>query len=102
MYQPPNDPNFHNDQTQAYPQYQPPYQPQAPYQQQPYQQQPYPPQPGSFAPPPPSQKSGLWRRYRSAKKSVQWGIGCGAIILALLVCSVCASASAAANPQKAP
>lgn len=74
MQQPPdNDPHpsdFYNDQTEAYPPYQPP-------------------QPGSFAPP--ARQPGLWARYRSAKKSIQWSIGCGAAILALIVCGMGAS-----------
>jgi hypothetical protein len=69
-----------------------PSQPQLPSQQ-------YPPHPGSFIPQRPVQQPGLWTRYRSASKSVQWAIGCGSLLLVFLVCSVCSSISTALTAQ---
>ena len=100
-YQPFNQ-QFYNDQTQAYPQQQPPSPP--PY---PYAQQAYPQQPNPYQPLP--QPSPMYPSYqpghmasppaRPTKPKRPWLIGCGVAIFALLACGLCSGVINATSHQ---
>lgn len=60
-----------------------------------------PPQPPPMMPPPMTQKKPTaWQRYRVARKRTKIGIGCGVLLLALILCMCPVAAIGAANPQK--